>query len=80
MLVVGGDGEQLIMILVACFAGVSSCATFSCPCMMPLAHGFRLREAAPVKVKIAQVVDRVQRRPVVWLQCLLFPRQCPLVT
>src|SRR5437773_1807523 len=40
-------------ILVACCAGLSSGATFSCPCMMPLVHGFGLREPALVLLEIA---------------------------
>ena len=53
MLVVGGDGEQFSKILVACVVGFSSCVTFSCPCMMPLVHGFGLHEPALVGVEIA---------------------------
>ena len=47
--------------------------------MMPLVHDFGLRKPALLPIEKAQIVDRVQRRRVVWPQRLLLPRQCPLV-
>jgi hypothetical protein len=45
----------------------------------PLAHLLRFDQLALVSVESPEIVDRVERRRVLWTQCLLLALQCPLV-